>query len=96
MITNQKQIRSSFWAANPDFHWSTNPTHIKAAKKQQERVAKAEEKKQKLLAQKRKLISPLLETYRDQEECYDLEYLPPETLERLTVEQLKTFLSWLK
>ncbi len=80
---------------NPDFYWSTNPTHIKAAKKQQERAAKTEQRKQKLLAEKRKLISPLLETYRDNEECYNLEYIPPETLERLTVKQLKTFVSWL-
>lgn len=80
----------------PDYYFSANPVHIKAAKKQNEKAAKIRENKEKLLAEKRKLISPLLETYWDQEECFDLEYLPPETLERLTVKQLKTFVSWLK
>jgi hypothetical protein len=80
----------------PHFYYSANPIHIKKAKKAIHQAAKLKETKEKLLAEKRELISPLLETYRDSEECYDLEYLPPETLERLTVKQLKTFVSWLK
>ena len=81
---------------NPDYYFSANPKHLAAARKANQKRQAAQNKKDQILAEKRELINPLLETYRDREECYSFEYIPPETLERLTVKQLKTFVSWLK
>jgi len=81
---------------SPDYYFSANPAHIKAAKRQNKRAANIREKKESLLAEKRKIICNFCESYRDNEECYSFEYVPPETLERLTVEQLETLASWLK
>ncbi len=79
----------------PDFYWSANPVHIKAAKKQEEKASKIREKKEKLLAEKRELLSPLLESYRDNEECFSFEYLSTESLEKLSISQIKTLKKWL-
>jgi hypothetical protein len=81
---------------NPDFFYSANPAHIRKAKTKIARAQKIREKKENLLAAKRKIICNFCESYRDNEECYSFEYVPPETLERLTVEQLETLASWLK
>lgn len=80
----------------PDYFFSANPVHIKAAKKQQSRISAKIQKTEKLLAEKRELFSSLLESYRDNEECFTFEYLPTESLEKLTIAQLKKLKSWLK
>lgn len=79
----------------PDYYYSANPIHIKAAKKRIEKSLKAENLKQKLLNAKKELYSSLLESYRDNEECYSFEYLSTDSLERLTIPQLKKLKGWL-
>lgn len=79
----------------PHFYYSANPAHIKKVKESIKKAEKTHEKKKKLLAEKRELFSPLLESYRDNEECFTFEYLSTESLERLSVSQIKTLKKWL-
>lgn len=79
----------------PHFYYSANPAHIKKVKQSIKKAEKIREKKEKLLAEKRELLSPLLESYRDNEECFSFEYLSTESLEKLSIEQIKTLKKWL-
>lgn len=79
----------------PHFFYSANPAHIKAIKKKLARISAQNDKKNKLLAEKRELFSPLLEDYHDSEECYTFEYLSTESLEKLTIAQIKKLKSWI-
>ena len=80
----------------PRFYYSANAVHIEKAKKIIQKAAKEKAIKEKLLAEKRELFSSLLESYRDNEECFTFEYFPTESLEKLTIAQLKKLKSWLK
>lgn len=79
----------------PHFYYSANPAHISAAKKIHARNKAKREKQQKLLNDKRLAFAPLLESYRDQEECYTFEYLSAESLEKLTLAQIETLKGWI-
>ena len=87
---------------NPDFFYSANPIHIKAAKRQAERIRIQREKDEAEQARRMALALPigdLLKTeYYDSEECYRLDTttdIAEELVKRLTDEQIMTLRGWL-
>ena len=80
---------------NPDYYFSANPEHLKAAKRANSRIKAKEKKKNDLLSEKRSALSPLLSSYDGDEENYSFEYLSTDSLERLTIKQIETLKNWL-
>jgi hypothetical protein len=79
----------------PDYFFSANPVHIRAALKERNKRIAAQKKKEQISAEKSAIFSPLLEIYRDNEENNEFCYLEPSLLQRLTIKQLKTLATWI-
>jgi len=88
----------------PDFYYSANPKHIKAAKKSHEKARKERIKAEKEKDRRMKLAMPigeLLEVdYYDSEECYNtgpnsIIEISETLISRLTDEQIITLKGWL-
>lgn len=79
----------------PHFYYSANPEHIAATKKAIQKERAKREKREKLLAAKNELLSPMLESYRDSEENYTFEFLSVESLQKLSLGQIETLKKWL-
>lgn len=84
----------------PDFYYSANPEHIKKAKaihkKANAEYERRKKREKKLFDQKKKLLDPILESYHDNEECYSFEFLSMDDLQKLSPQQIKTLVTWIK
>jgi len=78
----------------PHFFYSANPAHIKAARNAQNKAKAKRDKAAQILAAKRAIIGAFSESYRDAEEN-TIEIVSTETMEKLTVSQLKKIKNWL-
>ncbi len=79
----------------PDYYFSANPEHLKAAKKATAKRTLARKKKEDEFSKKNELLSPMLDSYRDSEENHTFEFLSVESLQKLSIEQIETLKKWL-
>lgn len=80
---------------SPHYYYSANPIHIKRVKASIKRISNKQHKKEKEKEKKINLVMPFTESYRDSEENYTFDFIPLDILDRLNIEQIKTFCSWL-